>query len=410
MIKKNGRSIVLYIGGSKLIALRARSDAEGNVFVESWQKRDPTGFTGSAVSDVELARSQAQEILTAVSGDAPLDSMPFYVVISDLRVSHYKASSSLYFGRTKVIDDEDVREVVQQTKSIATLPLDEVIISTFPQEYIVSDLSGISNPLGLEGKRLGVSLHLFTLPVTVHRALIDLWDQMEIGPDSVYPGALASMVGVTDQKERNEGVVGIDLGAKMVEINYFFRGVLRDSKRIQRGGDDLTDFISKKWNMGFREAERLKEEYATADASTNFPKDMIPVMDERGQVKCRIPGEEFAREISLKIRESLQEIEKEIALMQKEHVHLHQAVITGGPARVHGLVELFQSVLKIPCRIGLVKGVQGAWELVGSPAHTSVVGVLKVPGEDTASGERREGRNILERSFDAVKGWIQDYF
>jgi len=400
----------LYVGGTKLVALRARFDDGGGVFVEAWQKRDPEGFSKSAVSDVDLARSQAREILCSVAGEAPLASMPFYVVVSSAKMRHYKTSSSLYFGRNKGISEADVREVLQQTKAVATLPLDEVIVSSFPQEYLVNDLAGINNPIGLEGKRLGVSLHLYSMPGTMHRALVDLWDQIDIEPDRIFPSALASVYGVTDEQERNEGVIGIDMGARSVELAFFFRGGLRYFKRLQGGGDDLTEWISKTWDVSLREAARMKEEYGAADLSGSLSRDMMPVIDERGNVKTRLPAEEFVRRMAGKVKEGVEDVAKEILAVQKEYAHLHHAVITGGPARLQGLIELYQSVLDIPCRAGLVKGVQGPWELVGAPAHTSAVGVLKALDGELNSGEKSEGRNLVAKSFETVRSWIQDYF
>ncbi|WP_434734773.1 cell division FtsA domain-containing protein [Chiayiivirga sp.] len=51
-------------------------------------------------------------------------------------------------------------------------------------------------------------------------------------------------------------------------------------------------------------------------------------------------------------------------------------VLTGGAAKMEGVVELAEEMLHMPVRIGIPQHVTGLGEVVGNPVHATGVGLL----------------------------------
>jgi len=67
--------------------------------------------------------------------------------------------------RTREINSEDVRRVIETARAVALSP-DREIIHILPQEFTVDDQTGIGDPLGMIGTRLEVNVHIVTSSTT----------------------------------------------------------------------------------------------------------------------------------------------------------------------------------------------------------------------------------------------------
>ena len=203
--------LALYIGTTKLVALRAAFGADGALRVENWQRKDPSGFDKGLVRDSELATDEIRDLLEKAAEDTEWFNRPLYGVISNPAIKTYRVSSSVYFPGTKVIGELDVDRVISQTRAVATIPLDEVILCSVPQEYLVNDLPEVKDPVGLEGRRLSVTLHLFTMPITAYQGLQRLFDRLEVETELLIPRGLASATLLLKEEEKRDGVLLVDV-------------------------------------------------------------------------------------------------------------------------------------------------------------------------------------------------------
>lgn len=411
MKEKGSTLLVLQVGTTKLVALRACLRPDRTLVVESWGKRDARGFEKGLVRDSEVATQEVRALLEEVAGTEKYGDFPLYGVISNPEIRSYQVSSSLYFQGNKTIGEYDRENVIKQVKTVATVPLDEVILLTVPQEYLVNDLPEIRNPVGLEGKRLGVTLHLFTMPVTALRGLTLLLDRLEIEAELLIPRGLASSALVLNEDEKKEGVLLLEIGGHLSELFYFYQGTLQFSKIIPWGGEHITELITREWEIPPREARHLKEEFGTLEGEGLSSDETIPCTDASGRIRLKIPAKLFQEVILRNMELGFQNICGEVRGLKTRFPHLYQLVLSGGATKMDGFLELLQSKLDIPSRLGFSTGIQGPQELLVHPAYHAVVGLLKyVAGFESDGNGRRENPNLFSKTVSHVKNWIQDYF
>ena len=63
--------------------------------------------------------------------------------------------------KNKIVTQEDIDRVVEQARAV-TMPADHEIIHVLPQEYIVDDQEGVTEPAGMAGVRLECKVHVVT--------------------------------------------------------------------------------------------------------------------------------------------------------------------------------------------------------------------------------------------------------
>ncbi len=86
-------------------------------------------------------------------------------------------------------------------------------------------------------------------------------------------------------------------------------------------------------------------------------------------------------------------------------------VLTGGSAKMEGVVELAEEVFHMPVRLGVPQYVAGLIDVVRNPIHATGVGLLLF-------GQKSEQMNMNKRfndggmsaTFSRVKNWLQGNF
>lgn len=410
MAQRFDKVLVLHIGTTKLLAVKAAFAADGTIRVDSWQRRDPKGFEEGLTRDSEAASETMKELLESVATTDELYGIPLYVVLSNAEIRNYSVSSSLYFPIAKTIEQEDIDRVTAQTRSVATIPLDETVIWTVPQEYLVNDLPEIKNPLGLEGKRLSVTLHLFTMRAAPYRGILHLLDRLELEVEEVVPKVLASSSVILREDEKTEGVLVLEMGGTLTELAYFGEGTLRWLKVVPWGGESVTDALGAKWGIPPKDAKRLKEEFGTLEPETAFEGETLSLADASGRTRLKIPVVDFHDAIRASYTKGIDFLAQEIEKVKEHHPQLFQVVFSGGATKLNGFLEWVQGKIPIPSRLGFGTGIYGPQELLAHPGHNAVLGLLKhVHAHGREAKEKYESLGLVARAVHQVKSWIHDY-
>ena len=136
------------------------------------------------------------------------------------------------------------------------------------------------------------------------------------------------------EREENETVALVDIGARSTTVSIIDKGVLKVSHSFDTSGNDLTDVISKGLNLDYQQAENAKKKYgllasesATSDSAVKEA--MLPLIDLiLDEVK--------------KISSSFNETEE---IGQKE---IQKIILAGGTAFMPGLSQYFSKELQKP--------------------------------------------------------------
>jgi len=102
-------------------------------------------------------------------------------------------------------------------------------------------------------------------------------------------------------------------------------------------------------------------------------------------------------------------VQAEIRRSGFEDVLAGGIVLTGGTAKMEGVVELAEEIFHMPVRIGAPAGVQGMLDIVKNPIYSTAVGLLLFGVKQyTANIGVKEppGRGLVKK----MKQWFQGNF
>ncbi len=282
------------------------------------------------------------------------------------------------------------------------------MIHVIPQEYIIDDQQGISDPVGMSGIRLETEVHIITGAVTsaqnivksIHKAGFEVYD-LVLEP-------LASSYSVLTEDEKDLGVAIVDIGGGTSDIAFFSRGSIRHTSVIGLAGDNLTNDIAIGLRTPAHRAKEIKEKYGCALAALVDSQEMIPVPGASNQGERQVSRQLLASIIQPRMEEIFGLIYREI---EEFHDLLAAGVVlTGGTSSLKGIVELAEEVIKLPVRVGKPLGVTGLVNLVDDPRFATGVGLVMYGAEQEPASARFRGdessmfNHILER----MKQWLND--
>ncbi len=402
---------ILHVGTIKITCLKLVQGLDGIRKVAAFSTRQADGFDRGVVKDLSKASDTLRETVQYVSDRANESIIRARVVVSHPHLKNFIFGSSLYFyGNPHALTIKDVREVIAQTRSVATIPLNEMIIQAVPQEFLVNDLSGISNPIGLEATRLGVTLRLFTMDYTICNNLLRALERADIDATEFIPISLAASRAVLTQEEKEDGVILVDMGGYSTRMDCYKNSILVTSNVIPKGSEWITETLAQKLNLKLEHARRLKEMFVSAQQKPQFSEELIPVTDPDGKENQHITRKRLEEESLAVIRELAMQITFAIRKIGEEFAPITQAVFTGGGAKLDGFLDLAQEMIPYGLRLGIPRNTPGLPSALTDATHADVVGAIGYSSLVVDPNYSPPVSNAFVRVVDSAKHWVGEYF
>ncbi|MBI4358680.1 MAG: cell division protein FtsA [Candidatus Omnitrophica bacterium] len=409
---KTERSVyVAYIGTTKVAFLKADVKTDDRFEVSALSARLAFGFDRGMVKDLTHASHTLSEVVHDVIGHEGHSVLPCRLVVSNACLKNYTFQSSVYFqSHPHSITLKDVRQAIAQTRSVATIPLQEVIVQAVPQGFLVNDLVGVQNPLGLEATRLGVTLHLLALDFLVYSNLLKVFERCDLEVTEIIPSVISAAHRILDPQEKHAGVILAMIGGQVSHFACYKNGILVETRSIPIGADCITEAIAKNLNVDHLNAQRLKETFGSASPKFEFQDELIPVPDTNGHKRYPIKRSEFEAQMNSGLNTFFTEIRREIVALQERYSPTTHVVFTGGGSRLEGFLDVVRESISPTARIGVVQELSGPEALLNDPTYSGILGGLDFTSklsEDRFAYSDRPG--WVSRAIARARNWIFEY-
>ena len=377
MARRQNFVVGLDLGSDKTCALICQPTESGKLRVmglgvaesKGWHKGLIVNLDGAALS-VKKAVEEAE----AAAG-VPVDVA--YVGVSGPHVKGVNSRGALSLGpQRREVTPEDVVKVHETARSIS-LPPDRELLHVEAQQYLLDSQDGIRQAVGMVGTRLEVGVHLVTASSTAIQNVITVVNREGIRlPDNgIVFEPLASAEACLTAEERDLGVALVDIGAASSGLGVYCQRAVEHTAVIAVGGEHFTKDLAVGLQTRMPEAEKRKRAWggpnpAVADDSVL----QMPGVGERG---ASIASYAMLSEIiEPRAVELLELIEAELVRSGADKRLGRGVVLTGGGAKLGGLVALAEQTLGRPVRLGIPTGLEKMGEVLPDPAFSTVVGLV----------------------------------
>ena len=302
----------------------------------------------------------------------------------------------------------DVERVLEAARAVA-IPMDREVIHVLPQEYIVDDQPGITNPVGMAGVRLEAKVHIVTGAVTSAHNIVKCANKAGLDVCDIVLESLASGESVLSDEEKDLGVALLDLGGGTTDLAVFSSKTIKHTFVLALGGHNLTNDIAIGLRAPFAEAEKIKKKYGTCIAMNIKGDETIDVPGMGGRKSRKLPRQVLGEILEPRMEEIFTLIKREIYRAEMEDVIVSGIVVTGGSSLLDGVPEVAEMVFNLPARLGTPLGIKGLVDVVNNPMYATGVGLVLFGAKNQSQKNFRiRDKNIFNRVVDRMKKWFKD--
>ena len=390
MTRKDRYIVALDIGSTKTCALIGEMEDDRVKFLALGAAESKGLRKGlivnldSTVSSIRRALEEAESL-----AGVPVESALVGVAGNHVRGLNSRGGISLGH-HPRDIERDDVRRAIDAARGIS-LPDDREVLHVLPQEFLVDAQDGIRDPMGMMGQRLEVNVHIVTSSAAATQNLITAVNRAGVVVSDTVLEPLASAEACLMQDERDLGCCLLDIGGGTTELLVYTGGVARHTAAIPVGGDHFTNDLAVGLRTPIPEAEKIKREYACAYHEMLLGDSAIEV----ASVGDRPPRTVFTRMLCEIVEPRAAEL---LTLVRDElqRAGLHSLipaglVLTGGGARLNGLVELAELMFALPVRVAEPRGLSELPEEASQPEYATPIGLLLYGARTRRAAVQRSG-------------------
>jgi len=376
MAKPNERNLIvgLDIGTSKISVAVGEVTTDNQLSIVGVGNQPARGMDKGGVNDLNLVIQSIQRAINEAELMADCHITSVYLGISGKHISCQNENGMVPINDKEVIQ-EDVDNVIHTARSVP-ISAERRMLHVLPQEFSIDCQDGIKSPIGMSGVRMEAKVHIVTCANDMAKNIVKCVERCELTADQLIFSALASSYAVLTDDEKELGICVVDMGAGTMDISVFTNGALRHTAVIPVAGNQVTSDIAKIFRTPLSHAEDIKVQYACALRQLVSMEESIEVPSVGGRPARSMSRHTLAEVVEPRYQELFELIQEELRSCGLEDQIAAGYVLTGGTAKMEGVVEFAEEIFQMPVRVAQPQDVCGLKEYVNDPTYATVVGLL----------------------------------
>ena len=409
---KDNVIIGLDIGSSNIRAVIAQDFSEEETLrVVGAGTVASAGIRQGMVVDIEEAAKAVNNAIETAEKTARTSAETAVISVGGIGINLHESKGVVAVGRADgEVTDDDINRSIEAAQAIS-MPPNREIIHVISKNYRLDEQERIKDPLGMNGVRLesntliveGSSSHIKNLTKCVHQAGIKI--------DDMILGSLAAAKAVLNKKQKELGVVFIDIGGGTTSLAVFEEGELAHVSVIPVGASHITNDIAIGLRTSIETAEKVKLKYGSIFPEEIGKKEEIDLFKLDSQEEGTVLRRHVAEIIEARMEEIFDLVNKELKSIGKAGLLPAGAVITGGGAKLPQMVEFAKESLGLPAQIGFPARLGGILDKVDDPSFATAIGLILWEKEQNFS--KAGNFSMVKINMENVKGkvmkWIEKF-
>lgn len=309
------------------------------------------------------------------------------------------------------ISEADVIRVSSAAQAVS-VPNNKEIIDAIPCGYTIDSQEQIKDPIGMNGIRLEVNTLLIHGPSSSIKTLRRCVEQRcGIDEDGLVFAPLAAAKAVLSRRFKELGVILLDIGKETTGYVVYEDGNILSTGVIPIGAGHITKDIAIGLRIPIDVAEKVKLAYGNAVPADIDPNEEINIADLCPEEEGVFKRYYVAEIIEARVEEIFSIINEELRKIDKIEMLPAGVVISGGGAKMPGMVTVGKRVLKLPAQVGYPSNMEGVVDKVDDPAFATAVGLIMWEADENGYFEtRKSGMFNFKELINKVKSFIQKFF
>ena len=413
-MKKN-ISVGLDIGTTKIVAMVGAKNEFKKLEILGIGKSQSLGVHRGVVNNI----TQTIESIKYAIEEAKMESGEEDIkeVVVGIAGQHIRSlQHSDYITREnpdKVIDNNDIDELINQVYKLVMLPGEE-IIHVLPQDFKVDGQSEIKEPIGMYGSRLEANFHIVVGQVSSIRNIGRCIKSSGLEMADITLEPLASADAVLSDEEKEAGIALIDIGGGTTDVAIFKDGIIRHTAVIPFGGNVITEDIKEGCSIMGNQAEQLKVKFGSAWPGENKETEIVAIPGLLGRDPKEISLKTLSKIINARVVEIIEQVYLEIKNYGNDEAKkklIGGIVLTGGGSQLKHLKQLVEYVTGMDTRIGFPGEHLAGDTKNSSPIFSTAVGLVMKAIENNEKNDDKSstGDKTSEERKTVLAKWSEQF-
>jgi len=338
-------------------------------------RAESRGSRKGIIVDLDKAVASIQKAVEQAEDSAGVAIEHAVLGVAGAHVRGINTHGGLIFNRAREIGRDEIRQAVDKARNIP-LPPDREVLHLLPQEFILDEQHGVHDPLGMIATRLEVRVHMISAATSATQNVVTAVNRAGVHVDDTIFEPLACADSVLRSDERELGICLADIGAGSTNLVVIQEGAVAHTAVLPVGGDHFTSDLSVGLCTPIIEAEKIKKLFGNA---------IVTLIPEGNEVEVPSVGDRASRLISQRmVGEILEPRARELFEMLREslrHAGMLEVcaaglVLSGGGARLPGLMDIADSVMRKPVRMAWPNPIAKMPSTLAEPEYATVLGMV----------------------------------
>ena len=365
-----------------------------------------TGLRRGAVIDVE---ETINSISASLEDAERMAGEPINHIFLGIGGNHIESMNSKGVIAVAQAEDEitedDVDRVLEAAQAV-TIPNNRRILRIIPKMFTVDEQKGIKYPVGMTGIRLEVEAHIITGLVPTIKNIEKCVLQAGVDINDIIPNNLAAAEAVLSKRQKELGVVVIDVGCGGTSVSVFEDGTVLHTATIPVGGENVTNDVAIGLRTSIDTAEKIKIEYGSCIPGDVGERETIDLSLMSKVDTHTVSKKQMCQIIEARYQEIFMLVKDELARIHRDGMLPAGVILTGGAVKIAGVTDLARETLNLPVQIGFPQNYDGVVDKIDDPSYATAIGLL-IWGSKFEGRPRGAKTLSFKKGMGSIKKWFK---
>lgn len=371
----------LDVGTENIRAVIASVDKDGHLAVVGYNEGKSAGMRKGVPANLAGPASAIDKMLGEAERMGGYDVRNAYVSINGSSILSTRTEGMIAVGTVEhEINGEDLDRVEDVAVS-GRIPANRNVLDVVPLEYALDGQGGIKDPLGMSGARLEMRACVVSALTPNCENLKKATAAADVQAERLVPSVIAAAKAVLSDRQKENGVAVIDMGAATTSVAVYEEGDLQYVGVVPAGSNNVTNDLAIVLAIDPSLAEEIKQRFVTG----NFDTEKSPVIKigREGKDERVFDRKEVEEVVKARLDEIFGEIRKKLKAAKYDQRLPEGIVLVGGGAKMRDIDLFAKKSLEAAVKIGTPKGLGGVSDAIEKPEFATAVGLAMLAAEES---------------------------
>lgn len=370
----------LDVGSENVRAVIASVDKEGNIAVVGYNEGKSAGMRKGVPANLAGPAGAIDKMLGEAERMGGYDVRSAYVSINGSSILSTRTEGMIAVGTAEHEINDDDLDRVEDVAVSGRIPANRDILSVIPLEYALDGQGGIKDPLGMAGARLEMRACVVSALTPNCENLKKATAAADVQAERLVPSVVAGAKAVLTDRQKENGVAVIDMGATTTSVAVYEEGDLQYVGVVPAGSNNVTNDLAIVLAIDPNLAEEIKQRFVTGDFDAE--KSPIIKVGREGKEERTFNRKEVEEVVKARLDEIFGEIRKKLKAAKYDQRLPEGVVLIGGGAKMRDIDLFAKKALEASVKIGTPHDLGGVSDAVEKPEFAVAVGLAMLAAED----------------------------